>query len=100
MTGLQVWLHPSSRTVKQFRVSSFEWSRRMQCLPHTRNLKLETGNFLYAASLRRTASVVRNRREVFDGGDFYPGSGQRADGRFATGSRTAYRNILEARAVI
>src|SRR5205807_1347685 len=100
MTGLQVWLHPSSRTVKQFRVSSFEWSRRMQCLPHTRNLKLETGNFLYAASLRRTASVMRNRREVFDGADFDTGSSQRADRRFATRSRTAYPHIHRAHAVI
>src|ERR1700745_1142579 len=47
MTGLQVWLHPSSRTVKQFRVSGFQFRVVPEDarFPHTRNLKLETGNF-------------------------------------------------------
>src|ERR1700746_2436469 len=65
-----------------------------------RRPKLETGNFLYAAPLLRPASVVRNRRKVFDRADFNPGSCQRADRRFATRSRTTDPHIHRAHTMI
>src|ERR1035441_5170658 len=44
---------------------------------------------LHSSLLRRTAAVVRNRRDVLDSADFNAGRGKRSDGGFAAGTRTA-----------
>src|ERR1035438_6997947 len=46
-------------------------------------------HILYSALLRRTAAVVRNRRDILDGADFDARGGKRADRGFAAGTRTA-----------
>jgi len=68
--------------------------------PHTRNLKLETGNFLYAAPLRRPASIVRNRRKVFDRANFDTGCRQRANRRLTSRARPADPHIYRAHTMI
>src|SRR5246127_5119975 len=72
----------------------------MQSFPYTRNLKLETGNSLYAASLRWPASIVRNRRKVFDRADFDTGRCQRADRRLTSRAWPADPHIHRAHAMI
>src|SRR3974390_1308358 len=85
MTGLQVWLHPSSRNENQ-----------LLALEKTENQGLP----LHATALRRTATVVRNRRRVLDRTDFDPGGCQSAHGRFATRTRAADANVHAADTVI
>ena len=79
MTGLQVWLHPSSRTksvVSQLSVISKSLRNpRFYWVPVT-----ETGRFLHSTTFRRTATVVRNRRGVFNRPHFDSGRSQGADG--------------------
>src|ERR1700688_3319325 len=99
MTGLQVWLHPSSRT----KISSrFPVLSKTQCSTVlTENRELGTKNFLLnPAPFGRPASIMRNRRRVLDGPDFNSGRGQRADSRFATRTRATYSNVNGANAVI
>src|SRR5215467_231349 len=98
MTGLQVWLHPSSRTKIsfEFQVSSFGSVRsgNTRSKLETRNLKLDS------APLRRPASVVRNRRHVADRTHFDSSGGQCAHGRLASRTRTADANIDAAHTMI
>src|SRR5579864_2507974 len=99
MTGLQVWLHPSSRTVKQLRVSGFKF----RVVPEDaifsadRNLQLETSD---PAPLRRPASIVRNRREVLDRTDFNTGRCQRANRRLTSRARPADAHIYRTHPMI
>src|ERR1700727_2145635 len=97
MTGLQVWLHPSSRTksvasdqlsVANHQFLSGHWS-------------LTTGHLLlYSAALRRTAAVVRNRCDVTDRANFNARRRQRAHCRFTSRPRAANAYIHAADAVI
>src|SRR5215469_3973782 len=92
MTGLQVWLHPSSRTVKPsfpFPASDVAY---FQAHP-----KPETSN---ASSFRRTAPIVWNRREVLDRPHFDSGRSQRANRRLAARTRPAHAHIHRADTVI
>src|SRR5205085_3875881 len=52
------------------------------------------------AALRRTAAVVRNRRDVANAAHFNAGSGQRADGRFAARARPGDAHFHRAHAMI
>src|ERR1700751_502544 len=97
MTGLQVWLHPSSRTVKQSSVTgrrSLAESLEPDMVPHWRQVQLD------AASLRRPAPVVRDRRKVLDRADFDAGSGQRTDRRLASRPRATNTDIDRTHTVI
>src|SRR5260370_16737943 len=88
MTGLQVWLHPSSRTVKLSFVVG-RWSLVVSQLPT-----------LTPSSLRRTASVVRDRRHVANGSHFNAGGRERPHRGLAAGSRATDTNIHAAHTVI
>src|SRR5215831_11357557 len=91
MTGLQVWLHPSSRTKIsfEFQVPSFGSVRSANTRSklETRNLKLDS------SSLRGPASVVRNRRYVTDRPHFNSGGSQRSHGRLTARPRTTDANV-------
>src|SRR5580658_2168817 len=93
MTGLQVWLHPSSRTKISCQLSVKTPSSR--CGSYW-----VLGTSLYATPFRRTAAVVRNRRGVFDRPHFDSGRGERTDCRLATGARSAYPHIDRADSMI
>src|ERR1700732_3381713 len=104
MTGLRVWLHPSSRTKSsvssfEFQVSSFVRSQKILPLAAARNSNPETLK-LASAPFRRTASVVRNGRHVADRAYFDSRGGQRAHRRFASRPGTADADIDAAHPVI
>src|SRR4029077_5148014 len=94
MTGLQVWLHPSSRTVEQSSVAS-----RQSLAKSVIRRKLSITK-LHPAPLRRPAAIVRNRREVLDRPDFDPRGGESANCRLAAGARAADADTDRAPAVI
>src|SRR6266567_2342394 len=79
MTGLRVWLHPSSRT------KICCWS---------------SATALHSSPFRRTASVVRNRRDVTNRAYFDSRRRQRAHRRLAARSWTADAHIHAAHPVI
>src|SRR3984957_3156690 len=83
MTGLRVWLHPSSRTVKLSLVVR-RW-------PTTK---------LHSSALGRTASIVRNGRHVANGAHFNSRGRESANRRFAAGTWTADAHIHAAPAMI
>src|SRR5450755_2596435 len=63
MTGLQVWLHPSSRTVKTV-VGSLSLA---SVFAPANDLRPKTKDaFLNSTAFWRTAAVMRDRRGVFD----------------------------------
>src|ERR1700686_1092490 len=96
MTGLRVWLHPSSRTVKQ--VSMFQGFAGFKVKCETlKRCNLET---LDSSPLRRTASVVRNRRHVANRTYFNSRRSQRTHRRLATRPGTADADIHAAHPVI
>src|ERR1700680_2793959 len=96
MTGLRVWLHPSSRTVKQ--VSMFQGFAGFKVKCETlKRCNLET---LDSSPLRRTASVVRNWRHVANRTYFNSRRSQRAHRRLAARSGTADAYIHAAHPVI
>src|SRR5215831_1321924 len=98
MTGLQVWLHPSSRTKS---VSSFMFRALSTASSCNACSKLETRNLkLDSTSLRRPASVVRNRRHVADRPHFDSGGSQRTHRRLATRSRSAHSHVHAADTMI
>src|SRR5579859_5901232 len=85
MTGLQVWLHPSSRTINE---------RAARLTPCPSNTKSDS------AAFRRTASVVRNRSSVLDVPHFDSSGGQGSDGGLASGTRATDAYFDAADAVI
>src|SRR5579864_7626945 len=96
MTGLQVWLHPSSRTVKQ--VSMFQGFAGFKVKCETlKRCNLET---LDSPPLRRTASVVRNRRHIANRSYFNSRSSQRTHGGLTSRPRAADANIHAPHPVI
>src|SRR5208282_1867936 len=97
MTGLQVWLHPSSRTKSVVSLWSLV-ARRLGCCKRPR--ANEQRRFLHSSSLRRTAAVVRDRRDVANRAHFNAGRGQRTDGRLAAGTGTADAHIHAADTMI
>src|SRR6202158_4475854 len=95
MTGLRVWLHPSSRTVKQ--VSMFQGFAGFKVFETLKRCNLET---LDSSSFRRTASVVRNWRHVANRTYFNSRRSQRAHRRLAARPGTADAHIHAAHPVI
>src|SRR5208337_377784 len=93
MTGLQVWLHPSSRTK----------STQRQGLPRL-SVPIRRGKprpyDLHSAPFRRPATVMRNRRRVLNGPHFDSRRGQRAHCRLTPRSRTTHPHIHCAHSVI
>src|SRR5579872_1210612 len=89
MSGLRVWLHPSSRA-ENFSVSSFRFP----------NSKHETCCKLHATTLRRTATVVRNRRGIFNRANVNARSSEGADCRLAAGAGAAHADFNAAHAVV
>src|SRR5208282_2764176 len=99
MTGLQVWLHPSSRTKSVLSSQFSENTQRSKVL--TENRELGTENFLlHSAPFRGPATVMRNRRRVFNGPHFDARRSQRAHRRLPPRSRTAHPHIHRAHSVI
>src|ERR1035437_2907925 len=96
MTGLRVWLHPSSRTVKQVSMFQGVESFKVKC-ETLKRWNLETSD---SPALRRTASVVWNRRHVANRAYFDARCRQRTHGGFAARSRTADPHIHAAHPVI
>src|SRR5262252_5301038 len=100
MTGLRVWLHPSSRTVNPI--------ARRRSLVVGSNPRSDEGvpghalkiAVLYAASFGRAAAIVRNRRKVLDRPDFASRRCQGANCRLAGGTRTAEPDVDRPHAVI
>src|SRR5262244_1398169 len=100
MTGLRVWLHPSSRTV-----NPVAGRQSLVVGSNPRPTKLCPGNalkiaVLYAASFGRAAAIVRNRRKVLDRPDFDSRRCQGANCRLASGTRTADADVDRPHAVI
>src|SRR5271156_2601670 len=96
MTGLQVWLHPSSRTVMTV-------VRRWSCAaPVIANDRRPRANdvFLNSSALWRTASIVRDRRSVFDVAHFDSRGSERTNCGLAPRPRTAASHFHAAHAVI
>src|ERR1700680_2571967 len=89
MTGLQVWLHPSSRTLKTVIGRS-----------SLANDQRPTTGFLPSTAFWRTAAVVRDRRGVFYVANFDARSGQRADSRFSTRTGAADSHLDAAHTMI
>src|SRR5450631_4043993 len=95
MTGLRVWLHPSSRTresVLGSRLPVLSWW-------FTENWELRTG-FLHPSAFRRTAAVMRNGRGILDVAHFDAGGGQGADGGLASGTGATDAHFYRAYAVV
>src|SRR3954468_21331080 len=69
-------------------------ARRTSCAsatcvdPHDARLTTCDKSYLHAPSFRRPASIVRNRRHVFNGPNFNSRCGQRPDRRLASRSRS------------
>src|SRR5438270_8126103 len=102
MTGLRVWLHPSSRTVKLSLVIR-RWSFAVGHSPFRFCQRPTTSGqrrFLHSTSFWRTASVVRNRSHVANGTHFDSRSRQRANRRLAARSRATDAHIDTAHTVI
>jgi hypothetical protein len=105
MTGLQVWLHPSSRTKS---VAIKPICRDEACLVSACSSDaagIGVRETRQAASLHPSpfgwsATIMRNRRRVLNGPHFDSRRGQRANGRFAPRSRTADPNIHTAHSMI
>src|ERR1022692_2348783 len=93
MTGLQVWLHPSSRT-KSFIETRLASAQPANETRQAASLQLDSAPF------RRPATVMWNRSRVLDGPHFDSRRGQRAHRRFPPRSRTAHSHIHRAHAVI
>src|SRR5579872_1400437 len=93
MTGLRVWLHPSSRTMSAAKAA-------VKFLALNAALKGRSSTALYASSFWGTASVVRDGRHVFDGAHFNTRCREGADGRFAAGTGAGYADIYAPHAVI
>src|SRR5271166_5864210 len=97
MTGLQVWLHPSSRTKSVFGSQFSVKTQGTAALTENR----ESGTVdLHSAPFRRPATVVRNRGRVLDGPHFDSRGGEGADGRFAARSGTAHPHVYAAHPMI
>jgi len=99
-TGLRDWL-PFLPVVVQYSVLSCQFSdhpitRQLR----TENWQLRTRRVSDAATFRRTAAVVRNRRGITDRTHFNSRSRQGADRGLATGTRTADVDFDGANAVI
>src|SRR6266446_6466012 len=99
MTGLQVWLHPSSRTKSAFshRLSVVNKDRSAGFTGYWVLIEVLSSN---SAPFRRTATVMRNRRRVLNRAHFDSGRSQRAYRRLAPRSRTAHSHIHRAHPVI
>src|ERR1700722_512622 len=109
MTGLRVWLHPSSRTKSAFSIachseqseeSRFLRTQTRAQIPALLGMTNERTDPLHSAPLRRTAAVVRDRGRVADGADFDSRGRQRADCGFASGTGAADAHVHAADAVI
>src|ERR1700687_119834 len=103
MTGLQVWLHPSSRTksVVSCQLSVVSKTEAPNAEGFTGYWILSTGYLLLnSPPFRRPATVMRNRCRVLNGPHFDSRRGQRAHRRFAPRSRTAHPHIHRAHPVI
>src|SRR6266446_10463574 len=97
MTGLQVWLHPSSRTKSAFsHQPSVKPKRGVHWVPGTDYWVLSSNS----APFRRPAPVMRNRSRILNGPHFDSRRGQRAHCRFPARSWTAYSHIHRAHPVI
>src|SRR5579863_5402276 len=100
MTGLQVWLHPSSRTLTTV-VGLWSFVVGYPAFAFANDLTTkDKRHFLHSSTLWWTAAVVRDRRGVFYVAHFDAGSRQRADGRFTAGTWAAYSHLDTAHAVI
>src|ERR1700674_1929262 len=86
MTGLQVWLHPSSRTT-------------LLCGRNVASY-VSTDRELNSTALRRTAAVVRDRRGILNVTHLDARSSQRANGGLATRTGTADPHLNAAHTVI
>src|ERR1700757_2350399 len=95
MTGLRVWLHPSSRTVEQD--SMFQGFAGFKVFETFKRWSLEP---LDSSSLRRTASVVRNWRHVANRTHFNSRRNQRTNRRLAARTGTADAHIHAAHPMI
>src|ERR1700733_6339380 len=102
MTGLRVWLHPSSRTKISFQLSVLSSRSKPAFFSTlTENRELATENLLlHSSSLRRTAAVVRYRGRVADRTDFDSRGRQRAHGGLASRTRATDSHVDAADAVI
>src|SRR5205823_7996993 len=69
-------------------------------LDNNKNVSLRMTISLHPAALRRTAAVVRNRRDVTNGAHFQTSGSQSADSRLATGAGTADAHFKAADTVI
>src|ERR1700722_6109505 len=83
MTGLQVWVHPSSRTLDP----SLIIRRLLRA-------------FLHSTPLWWTAAVVRDRSRVFNVAHLDTGRGQSANGGFTSRTRAADPDLDAAHTVI
>src|ERR1700756_3866167 len=96
MTGLRVWLHPSSRT--KINVSKFRRFQRFKVDFAT--LKLRNLETLAPSPFRRTATVVRNRSDVANGAHFDSRRSQSAHGGLTARPRPTDSHVDAADAVI
>ncbi len=83
---------------RQIRMSRLKCSEDVTAPPRVCNLNRMDSLYLHAAFLGWPATVVRQRRHVFDGLDGQAGGLQRGDGRFAAGARPLdpHLDLLEA----
>src|SRR6266566_8492499 len=110
MTGLQVWLHPSSRTIFCRDVTCYVsyhetlFFRPRNNLPAFLSASAETLQATSlrsdSAALRRTATVMRNRRDVADRTHFDSRGSQRADSRLTARTWAADSNVNAANTMI
>src|SRR6202158_1621342 len=93
MTGLQVWLHPSSRT----KSAAAQTTRRDEaCLVSAAKTRHAASLRLHSAPFRRPAPIMRNGRRVLNGPHFDSRGGQRAHCRLSPRSRTPLPHIHSA----
>src|SRR5271165_1840079 len=100
MTGLRVWLHPSSRTIKTVvGLWSFVIGLSAPAVANDRRPKTNDA-FLHSTAFWRTAAVMRDRRGVLDVTHFDAGRGQRTNGGFAPRTGAADSHFNAAHTVI
>src|SRR5258706_2240727 len=98
MTGLRVWLHPSSRT-KMRPVIGDQWP--VKSFLSAGHWPLATDHLLLDSSpLRRTASVVRDGRHIANRPHFNARRGQSSHRRLAAGTGTAHADVHTAYSMI
>src|ERR1700678_1712650 len=110
MTGLRVWLHPSSRTIRRDVTCYVSLPTRSgAALDVTltnirgtarRDVASNVSTKSNSAAFWRTAAVVRNRRDVANGAHFNSRGTQRSHRRLAAGTGAADADIHAADAVI